>query len=355
MRMWYELDRKEFLQYMSSENHAAPFKKYRFSEGRGKGTEAVEVHTGTGLSYTVLPDRCCDIAEMIYKGVPLSWISNAGVAAPAYCNSADMHWRDTFTGGLLTTCGLHTAGPPSCDEGIEYGLHGSIGHTPGEEICTWGEWKEDTYYMHIRGKIRYAFPLAGHILLERHIWSIFGKNEIHIEDRITNLGADPSPLMLIYHMNFGYPLVGADARFCADAQSVEGTSPLAKETIEQAYVFDMPEAGYKERAYTHCMNNRNGETRATLYNLKLGLGITLQFSAASLPRLSLWKHLCSGNYLAALEPMNCPPIGREKNRKQGTLPVLKAGESCNYSVTVTVHEGEEEICEAIRFYEGEIA
>lgn len=351
MQPWYSLNKKEFLQYISSENHAFPLKRYRFSEGRKKDTEAIEIHTGTGLSFTILPDRCCDIARTSYKGVPLAWISNAGPAAPSYYNSSGLHWRDTFCGGLLTTCGLDTAGPPSCDEGTEYGLHGCVGHIPAEEICHWGQWEGDTYSMHVTGKIHHAFPLAGHLLLERHIWAEMGKNDIHIEDRVTNLGARPSPVMILYHMNFGYPLLCPETKFYADAASVDGTSDLARERMETAYVFQKPEPDYSPRAYIHRMNSRQGTARASLCNEKLGLGVTAAFDAGALPYMSLWKHLCSGNYLTSLEPMNAPSVGRAENRKRGTLPVLQAGESQNYTVTVTVHDGEDQLKNVKESYE----
>lgn len=37
-------------------------KRYTFSEGKSKGTEAADIKTGSGFSFTILPGRGMDIA-----------------------------------------------------------------------------------------------------------------------------------------------------------------------------------------------------------------------------------------------------------------------------------------------------
>ena len=55
---------KNFLRKrLGSMSQLGGLKKYRLSNGRGDGVEAVDVRTGAGLSYTVLPGRGMDIAK----------------------------------------------------------------------------------------------------------------------------------------------------------------------------------------------------------------------------------------------------------------------------------------------------
>ena len=54
------------------------------TSGQAKGVEAIDVKTGTGFEFTVLPGRALDIAWASYKGVPVSYISKTGVVGPAY-------------------------------------------------------------------------------------------------------------------------------------------------------------------------------------------------------------------------------------------------------------------------------
>ena len=51
------------------------------SDGKAAGTEAVDVETGGGLRFTVLPGRGMDISELRYRGVPLSYLAKSGVTA----------------------------------------------------------------------------------------------------------------------------------------------------------------------------------------------------------------------------------------------------------------------------------
>jgi hypothetical protein len=50
----------------------------------------------------------------------------------------------------------------------------------------------------------------------------------------------------------------------------------------------------------------------------------ISWSGDTLPILSQWKSMASGDYVLGLEPTNCFIMGRHEERKNGTLPVLKA-------------------------------
>ena len=49
-------------------------KDYYLNEGRAKGVRGLDVKTGTGFSFTVLPDRAMDIAWMEKSGIPIGFI-----------------------------------------------------------------------------------------------------------------------------------------------------------------------------------------------------------------------------------------------------------------------------------------
>ena len=98
---------KEFLRKrLGSMSQLAGLKRYRLSEGRADGVDAVDVRTGTGFSYTVLPGRGMDIAWTEYKGVPISYMSSTGVSAASHYEAAGMEWLRNFFAGLLTGIGV---------------------------------------------------------------------------------------------------------------------------------------------------------------------------------------------------------------------------------------------------------
>ena len=58
--------------------------------------------------------------------------------------------------------------------------------------------------------------------------------------------------------------------------------------------------------------------------------MTLSWSGDTLPILSQWRSMASGDYVLGLEPTNSYIRGRHDERENGTLPVIKAFETiCN--------------------------
>jgi hypothetical protein len=76
-----------------------------WTEGPEAGVEQVQVRTGAGLAYTVLPSRGLDIGLTEFGGAPLSWLSPNGEVHPAYFDDRELGWLRTAVGGLLMTCG----------------------------------------------------------------------------------------------------------------------------------------------------------------------------------------------------------------------------------------------------------
>lgn len=78
------------------------------------------------------------IGNAKYLCKPISWISKCGIVSPYFYKKEGSDFLRTFTGGLLTTCGLTQAGTPCIDNGIiieeKLGLHGRISHIPAEKI-----------------------------------------------------------------------------------------------------------------------------------------------------------------------------------------------------------------------------
>ena len=103
--------------------------RVRQTEGRGRDVEQIQVRTGSGLTYDILPDRGMDISLTAFAGVPLSWQAPNGDAHPAYYDDRGENWLRSATGGLLMTCGMRQVGNPNVDEGEELGLHGRMHHT----------------------------------------------------------------------------------------------------------------------------------------------------------------------------------------------------------------------------------
>lgn len=314
-------------------------KKYTFSEGKAKGVEAVDVNNGSGLRFTVLLDRNMDIAWCDYKGINISYITSNSVVSPYYYNRNGNNWLRSFTGGLLTTCGITNAGKACSDNGEELGLHGSIGNCPSESICAESYWEDDEYIIKLTGISRETSFFGENLSLKREIKVLGGVNKIYIKDTIENLGSKESPLMMIYHFNFGYPILDKGSRIYIDSESSVGASEASDRNIQNQYIISDPVKDIEENVYFHRMNKENKEGQAILMNENLGesgLGIGLKFNLEELPYLNQWKMLGEGEYVLGLEPSNCMTLGRDKERERETLRYISPGEKRIFNLELSI-------------------
>ena len=129
------MKKDELLQYIGNTAQIGGSRHYVLSDGRGRNMRAIDVNSGSGLHYTVLPDRGMDISLASYKGQNLVYLSCNGETHPAFYEPQGFGWLNTFTGGLLTTCGLTYLGAPVKDGDEELGLHGRYSTIPARQVC----------------------------------------------------------------------------------------------------------------------------------------------------------------------------------------------------------------------------
>lgn len=312
--------------------------------GLGKGTRIAWINTGGGLRYKVVIDRGMDIADAFYNEYSLAWLSNLGVTPPARFSDSGMQWIRNFGGGLLTTCGLSHVGGPEKDEHGERGLHGLISNTPAEIISiiqpnpTVG--KMD---MSITGIVRQTQVFGPVLELRRTISGKLGEAKISINDEVVNLGNTKTPHMLLYHVNFGWPLVDQETKLLwkGDWESPTADSEV-KIFIEGTDFKTCPapleaHSGTGEDvAFIDVAADEKGNAYCGLHNAKLDLAVSLSFPKKQLPWLINWQHWGKNEYVTALEPATNPPIGQAKARKDGDLIMLNPKESRSYSLELEV-------------------
>ena len=61
------MDKKELLKHIGSIEQIGGIKDYTINDGKAKGVRAIEINTGK-LSFTILPDRCMDVAQAFFCG-----------------------------------------------------------------------------------------------------------------------------------------------------------------------------------------------------------------------------------------------------------------------------------------------
>ena len=315
------------------------------NDGASKGVSAIDVDTGTGFSFTVLPDRGMDISRASYKGVNLVYLTPNGEVHPSFYDPAGLEWLRTFFGGLLTTCGLTYFGPPGRDDDAELGLHGRFSATPACRVQDRSDWHGDAYRIELTGTVEECTLFGDKLRLTRTISTEIGSRSVTVSDRVENVGFEPSPFTILYHINAGFPLLAPQSRLFVTASKTEPCDAQSKPGLGSFASFSDPVAGYAEQNFLHHMAAADdGLACAAMINPALagGLGLTIRFDPATLPYLNEWKMLGQKDYVVGIEPCNAPCENRAVLRERGLLPVLGPGERREMAVEIGVVEGAEE-------------
>jgi hypothetical protein len=318
------------LRFAGDMSQFAGAKRFEFTEGKEKGVEAVDVRTGTGFEYTVLPGRGMDIAHCSFKGVPVSYMSKTGIVSPAYYDSTGLEWVRGFFGGLLTTCGLSNVGGPCSDTHDtlgeqHYGLHGRITHADAYQVCVQEDWTErETYEIKVSGKVKEAQLHSECFVLSREIKSVMGESRLILTDRIENQSCRELPLMLLYHINIGYPIVSEDSRLVLAHRDIEPNDAYSRKRMDDFAVFGAPVPLEKENVYFHNMcTDEYGYTEIGVVSDTLEGGVYIRYKKAELPEFSQWKMCGVSEYVMGLEPGNCRPVGRTAWKESEKMRMLE--------------------------------
>ena len=304
------------------------------ADGKARGMRVAEVYTGSGLRFTVLLDRALDIGAAEYGGTPLAWVHPA-LGGPELYDAEGAGWVRTWGGGLVTTCGLTHFGQPEQDGPEALGLHGRIAHTRGENIAITQEWQGDDYVLAVSGQARQVVMGGENLLLTRRISTRLGATSLLIEDTVRNEGLQPSPHMILYHCNFGFPVISPDSELLLGASSVRPRDAAAAAGLADYRHFAPPQDEYPEQVFFHTPPvEAGGWVRAALVNRALGFGASLAYRAAELPCLGQWKMLAAGTYVCALEPANYHETPRARLREEGRLRYLAPGEQVQYALEI---------------------
>ncbi len=319
--LWGErLTKNQLLERVGNVTQVGGVRRVRWLEGVEDGIEAIELRTGAGLELEVLPSRGLDLGAARFNGQPLSWLSSAGFAHPGLVDGApDSGFLRAFGGGLLTTCGLSNVGDPNLDEGVQYPQHGRASSAPAFEVAAWGEWIGDEYLMTVRGKTREAVLYGDKFEKTRTIRAKLGEARIELEDVVENIGSKPAVLMILYHINLGWPLIGPDSRL--DAPSAKRTVNLGAEAHWET--MPAPDAEASVCVIEHEMRpDADGWVRLGVTSSTLRLEIAYE---RALNRFTQWQQFGAGDYVLGLEPGNVGVRGRASERAAGTLTMLEPG------------------------------
>ena len=156
------------------------------------------------------------------------------------------------------------------------------------------------------------------------------------------LAGEGGGFQVIYHSNYGPPLLEGGSRFLGPVESVFPLNAHAGEAISRFTEYGPPVRGFIEEVY--CIKplaDAQGRTAIALRNAAADRGVILRFSTRELPFVSLWKNLTAleEGYVTGLEPGTGFAFNRRIERRAGRVPRLAPGASRSFTIDFEVLEG----------------
>lgn len=331
-RLWGKrLSKQEFLKHVGDVQQVGGLRRVVLNDGVERGVEAIELKSGGGLEVDVLPTRGLDLGMARFNGQSLCFVSSAGFAHPGLVETSPQEgWLRAFGGGLLTTCGLSNVGGPNEDDGAQYRQHGRATFAPAFEVGAWGEWVGDEYQMTVRGRTREAVIYGDKLEKTRTIKARLGEASLELEDTIENIGSKPAALLILYHFNLGWPLIGPESKL--KAPSTQRKLVIGKGTHWKT--MSTPDANFQTGVIEHQMTpDAKGWVKIEVTSPQMRFKLAYQ---QSLTRFTQWQQFGSGDYVMGLEPGNVGVMGRAAERAAGILPMIEPGESRSFKLEISL-------------------
>ncbi|MFT4220945.1 MAG: aldose 1-epimerase family protein [Microbacterium sp.] len=322
---------------MTRELYGMPLADARARLGGLEPVASIEASTAAGsrrirvvngpLDVDLLPDRGLDVAQVRAHGVPIAWTSATGFP-PLNADAADGRgWARAFGGGLVTTCGLLNYGPQAVDGGIAHPMHGRYSSLSARVVRA--DVVDDEVV--VEGVVREASLFGSDLELRRRITSPIGQTRLRIADVVVNRGNDAVEPMVLYHVNFGWPLVDEGTRLVSPALAVEPRDAAAAAGRARWDTFPAPAHPYPEQVFAHALP-AGGEAEVVVDNPR-GLSARVRFDASALRGLFQWRVAEPGCHVLGIEPATAPTIlGRADARERGLLRALEPGAALELGV-----------------------
>lgn len=329
----------ELLDKMGNIGSLAGIRQITYEDGFARGLRAYEVVNGP-IRFTAYIDKCLDIGEFYYNGMPMHYHARPGVMNGNWFYDGENAPRSIMC-GMLFTCGLSNVGPiQNMPDGKTQPQHGYIRNTPAEHCGARTYWVGDDYYLELTGTMRESSLFGTNLVLRRTITTKLGDTSIQIRDEIENESSTEGvPCMVMYHCNAGFPLMDACSQFEIDIVESGDRDDVATQgrKEESPLVFGEPIVGYQEQVFYHKLaTDEQGWCHATMVNPEKKVALTVSYENAELPYLIHWKCKDAGNYVTGIEPSNCHPEGVHKEEEYGTLRKLAAHETITTGISISV-------------------
>lgn len=243
--------------------------------GKLEGIELLICKNGK-LNLTLVIDNALDIFDLAYAGENMSFITKNGLKRQQECENFDAR----FPAGFIFTCGLDNIGRSDIVL-----THGNLCMHRAEIITTEVMEENGEAVLNIIGKVCVSKLFGEDICITRH-YKIYN-NKVVLTDTLQNNAYKSFEYMLLYHVNFGYPMLDGGAEVYSGAKKLVTIAEPVDNALESCTLFDATDS-------THSMK---------VINKKLKKQVEMKYDTKNLKHFAIWESYISGDYALGLEPM----------------------------------------------------
>ena len=311
----------------------------RLRGGRREGVLEVDWVAGT-TRVIVLPDRGHGLWQMFSGAIALGWQSPVqGPVHPRHVPLAEpsgLGWLDGFD-ELVARCGLVSNGAPDFDSSgtLRHGLHGRIAHLPAHSLEVTLDDTAGT--ITLRGSVDETRFLSHALRMTTTLTVDANRPRVAWTDSVTNLSDQPATMQMLYHINFGPPLLGAGAELVAAVEELAPHNPAAVSDLLGWHRFVAPQAGRGEQVYFAKLRPAaNGRATAMLVSPDKNHAAGVSWMTDTLPFFTLWKNQggSADGYVAGIEPGTNFPNPRSFEESKGRVVPLSPQESVSFDLAI---------------------
>lgn len=320
----------------------------QLEDGQSCGVDQVVLNCGS-KRIVVLPTRGMGIWRATNSGTRFGWDSPVhGPIHPMWVPISEpsgLGWLSGFD-EMMVRCGLESNGAPDFSENgqLALPLHGRIANLPASDVSV--EIDEAQGRISVRGTVRETRFHFHRLQMQTEISIQMDSDEITIVDRVTNLSKRPTTIQMLYHNNFGPPILESGSQFFAPIKKLVPRNEHSATGIETWNYYQGPESGYSEQVYFMELNaDQDNKTLVLLTNSDRSVGTSIRYDITELPCFTLWKNTVAeaDGYVTGLEPGTNFPNPKSFEESQGRVVKLASGEGHTMSLKIGMLVGAENV------------
>lgn len=333
--------------------------------GRQEGVEIIVINNGV-MEVVVCPTRGMGILSARMGDVELRWDSPVKeIVHPRHVDldtRGGLGWLYGFN-EFMCRCGLESNGGPGTDRFInnvgdeatlDLTLHGRIANIPARDVHVTVD-RTAPYAIRLQAQVDEKVLFGPKLELHSELIIVPGEERFTVSDIIRNVGAQEQEFEILYHANYGSPILEQGAKVVVAAEKVEPINDRAAEGIDDWDTYLGPTPGYIEQVYlVRPKHDADGRTTAVLHNRAANRGTSITWSVSELPYLTVWKNTgaIADGYVTGIEPGTNFPNPKPVEREAGRVPVLPPGGQHHMTLEFAIHPDQQAVREVVQHVQG---